>query len=150
MLLELLPDVDWDARWALVECAARIGLPADLDELQEFMLTMPQEDYAKVSAAMRDEWFWSGGFLKFPDVWVVDQLGEWPWSGQREIMRAVHDAGGRMMLQLWHVGRISHPSYLDGAAPVSNTLTGSMATSAAFAPAATNNDSDSASAKIRP
>ena len=32
--------------------------------------------------------------------------------------RAVHGAGGRILLQLWHVGRISDPHYLDGKKPV--------------------------------
>ena len=32
--------------------------------------------------------------------------------------RAVHEAGGRIFLQLWHVGRISDPAYLDGELPV--------------------------------
>ncbi len=32
--------------------------------------------------------------------------------------RAVHEAGGRILLQLWHVGRMSDPSYLAGALPV--------------------------------
>ncbi|RMU48308.1 hypothetical protein ALP29_200834 [Pseudomonas syringae pv. avii] len=30
----------------------------------------------------------------------------------------MHNAGGRIVLQLWHVGRISHPSYLNGETPV--------------------------------
>lgn len=30
----------------------------------------------------------------------------------------MHAAGGRIFLQLWHVGRISHPSYLNGELPV--------------------------------
>ena len=34
------------------------------------------------------------------------------------ITGAVHKAGGTMLLQLWHVGRISHPSYHDGELPV--------------------------------
>jgi 2,4-dienoyl-CoA reductase-like NADH-dependent reductase (Old Yellow Enzyme family) len=34
------------------------------------------------------------------------------------VTRAVHAAGGRIFLQLWHVGRISHPVFLDGALPV--------------------------------
>jgi N-ethylmaleimide reductase len=40
-------------------------------------------------------------------------------AGWRQITDAVHRAGGRIFLQLWHVGRISHPSlHLDGALPV--------------------------------
>lgn len=40
-------------------------------------------------------------------------------SGWQAVTRAVHDAGGRMFLQLWHVGRISHPALQpDGMLPV--------------------------------
>jgi 2,4-dienoyl-CoA reductase-like NADH-dependent reductase (Old Yellow Enzyme family) len=53
------------------------------------------------------------GYPDTPGVWSQAQVEGW-----REITKAVHDAGGRIMLQLWHVGRISHPIYLDGAAPV--------------------------------
>jgi 2,4-dienoyl-CoA reductase-like NADH-dependent reductase (Old Yellow Enzyme family) len=35
----------------------------------------------------------------------------------------VHDAGGRIILQLWHMGRLVHPDFLDGAAPVSASAT---------------------------
>jgi 2,4-dienoyl-CoA reductase-like NADH-dependent reductase (Old Yellow Enzyme family) len=53
------------------------------------------------------------GYPDTPGVWSEAQTEGW-----REITRAVHEAGGRIMLQLWHVGRISHPIYLDGATPV--------------------------------
>ncbi len=40
-------------------------------------------------------------------------------AGWRKVTDAVHDAGGRIFIQLWHVGRISHPSLQpDGAPPV--------------------------------
>ncbi len=40
-------------------------------------------------------------------------------EGWRRVTRAVHDRGGRIFLQLWHVGRISHPSMQpDGGLPV--------------------------------
>ena len=38
--------------------------------------------------------------------------------GWNNVTKAVHAAGGRIFLQLWHVGRISHPSYLNGELPV--------------------------------
>jgi len=53
------------------------------------------------------------GYPDTPGIWSQAQVAGW-----REITKAVHEAGGRIMLQLWHVGRISHPSYLDGATPV--------------------------------
>ncbi|MEB3328675.1 MAG: alkene reductase [Candidatus Sericytochromatia bacterium] len=53
------------------------------------------------------------GYPDTPGVWSDAQIAGW-----RAVTDAVHAAGGRIMLQLWHVGRISHPSYLGGALPV--------------------------------
>ncbi|MGR3453966.1 alkene reductase [Pseudooceanicola sp.] len=39
-------------------------------------------------------------------------------AGWRQVTEAVHAAGGRIALQLWHVGRMSHPSFHGGEAPV--------------------------------
>jgi len=39
-------------------------------------------------------------------------------AGWRSVTDAVHQAGGRMFLQLWHMGRVSHPDYQGGALPV--------------------------------
>lgn len=40
-------------------------------------------------------------------------------EGWKQVIKAVHDEGSRIFLQLWHVGRISHPSLQpDGAIPV--------------------------------
>src|SRR5690606_16902549 len=39
-------------------------------------------------------------------------------AGWKQVTDAVHAAGGRIFLQLWHVGRISDPVFLDGALPV--------------------------------
>lgn len=53
------------------------------------------------------------GYPDTPGIWSQAQIEGW-----REVTDAVHQAGGRIYLQLWHVGRISHPSYLDGRDPV--------------------------------
>ncbi len=53
------------------------------------------------------------GYPDTPGIWSPEQVKGW-----KMITEAVHAAGGRMLLQLWHVGRISDPSYLDGALPV--------------------------------
>lgn len=37
-------------------------------------------------------------------------------AGWKKVTRAVHAAGGRIFIQLWHVGRISHPSFQPGGA----------------------------------
>lgn len=53
------------------------------------------------------------GYPDTPGIWSDEQVAGW-----RKITAAVHNAGGRIMLQLWHVGRISDPHYLDGQLPV--------------------------------
>ena len=53
------------------------------------------------------------GYADTPGIWSAEQIAGW-----RAVTDAVHAAGGRMLLQLWHVGRISDPSFLDGRAPV--------------------------------
>jgi 2,4-dienoyl-CoA reductase-like NADH-dependent reductase (Old Yellow Enzyme family) len=53
------------------------------------------------------------GYPDTPGIWSKEQVAGW-----REVTRAVHVAGGRILLQLWHVGRISDPIYLDGKLPV--------------------------------
>ncbi len=53
------------------------------------------------------------GYPRTPGIWSEEQVEGW-----KAITAAVHRAGGRMLLQLWHVGRISDPIYLNGALPV--------------------------------
>lgn len=53
------------------------------------------------------------GYPDTPGIWSDAQVEGW-----RRVTKAVHAAGGRIFLQLWHVGRISHPDYLDGELPV--------------------------------
>ena len=53
------------------------------------------------------------GYPDTPGIWSNDQVRGW-----HSLTKAVHAAGGRIFLQLWHVGRISHPSYLNGELPV--------------------------------
>jgi len=48
-----------------------------------------------------------------PGIWSEAQVGGW-----KLVTEAVHQAGGRILLQLWHVGRMSHPMFLNGALPV--------------------------------
>jgi 2,4-dienoyl-CoA reductase-like NADH-dependent reductase (Old Yellow Enzyme family) len=51
-------------------------------------------------------------------LWTAEQVAGW-----RKVVEALHAAGGRIVAQLWHMGRIVHPSYLDGAPPVSASAT---------------------------
>ncbi len=53
------------------------------------------------------------GYPDTPGIWSDDQVEGWKLS-----THAVHEAGGRIFLQLWHVGRISDPVYLNGNLPV--------------------------------
>ncbi len=53
------------------------------------------------------------GYPDTPGIWNDAQVAGW-----RRVTDAVHAAGGRIVLQLWHVGRISDPIYLDGELPV--------------------------------
>lgn len=53
------------------------------------------------------------GYPNTPGVWSADQVEGW-----RLVTKAVHEAGGRILLQLWHVGRVSDPVYLGGLPPV--------------------------------
>ncbi len=53
------------------------------------------------------------GYADTPGIWSQEQVEGW-----KLVTKAVHDAGGRILLQLWHVGRISDPVFLNGALPV--------------------------------
>ncbi|MFZ1128544.1 alkene reductase [Methanoregula sp.] len=53
------------------------------------------------------------GFYRTPGIYNPEQV-----SGWKEVTGAVHRAGGKIYLQLWHVGRMSHPDFLGGALPV--------------------------------
>ncbi|KAB0265375.1 alkene reductase [Microvirga brassicacearum] len=54
------------------------------------------------------------GYLRTPGIYTPEQVAGW-----RRITHAVHQAGGRIFIQLWHVGRVSHVSLQkDGAKPV--------------------------------
>jgi N-ethylmaleimide reductase len=53
-----------------------------------------------------------------PGIWTDEQTEAW-----RPVTRAVHAAGGRIFLQLWHMGRLVHPDFLGGEAPVSASAT---------------------------
>ncbi len=57
------------------------------------------------------------GYLDTPGIWSAEQVEAW-----KAVTKAVHAEGGKIVLQLWHVGRISHTSLLpEGEVPVSST-----------------------------
>ncbi|WP_149135989.1 alkene reductase [Cupriavidus campinensis] len=51
------------------------------------------------------------GYAWTPGIYTAEQVEGW-----RAVANAVHAAGGRIFLQLWHVGRVSHPSFQPGGA----------------------------------
>ncbi|MBX7157564.1 MAG: alkene reductase [Verrucomicrobiae bacterium] len=53
------------------------------------------------------------GYPNTPGIWSKEQIEGW-----KTITKSVHESGGKMLLQLWHVGRISDPMYLNGKLPV--------------------------------
>jgi 2,4-dienoyl-CoA reductase-like NADH-dependent reductase (Old Yellow Enzyme family) len=59
------------------------------------------------------------GYPDTPGIWSDAQVEGW-----KQVTAAVHARGGRILLQLWHVGRISDPIYLDGKLPVAPSAIG--------------------------
>lgn len=53
------------------------------------------------------------GYADTPGIWSEEQVQGW-----KKVVEGVHKAGGRIFVQLWHVGRISDPIFLSGALPV--------------------------------
>jgi len=53
------------------------------------------------------------GYPNTPGIWCKAQIEGW-----KKITDTVHAKGGKIFLQLWHVGRVSDPEYLNGGIPV--------------------------------
>lgn len=53
------------------------------------------------------------GYPDTPGIWSDAQVEGW-----KQVTGAVHAKGGRIFMQLWHVGRVSHPDHLNGLLPV--------------------------------
>ena len=53
------------------------------------------------------------GYPLLPGIYTDAQVTGW-----KKVTDAVHAKGGKIVIQLWHVGRISHPTLLNGATPV--------------------------------
>lgn len=56
------------------------------------------------------------GYPATPGIYSAEQISAW-----KNITEAVHKKDGRIFLQLWHCGRVSHSSFLGGALPVSSS-----------------------------
>ncbi len=64
---------------------------------------------SEATAVSKDGFGWVGA----PAIYSDEQQEGW-----RAVTGEVHDAGGRIFLQLWHMGRVSHPDFLGGDLPV--------------------------------
>jgi len=53
------------------------------------------------------------GYIRTPGIHSAAQVAGW-----KQVTDAVHKAGGKIVAQLWHVGRVSHPDFHGGALPV--------------------------------
>ena len=53
------------------------------------------------------------GYIRTPGIHSPEQVAGW-----KRVTDAVHEAGGKIFAQLWHVGRVSHPDFHGGELPV--------------------------------
>ena len=58
------------------------------------------------------------GWPYAPGIWSPEQVAAW-----KPITKAVHEAGGRIVCQIWHMGQLVHPSFLGGRPPVAASAT---------------------------
>lgn len=58
------------------------------------------------------------GWPAAPGIWNEAQVEGW-----KPVTEAVHQAGGRIVLQMWHMGRLVHPDFLGGEPGVSSSAT---------------------------
>jgi 2,4-dienoyl-CoA reductase-like NADH-dependent reductase (Old Yellow Enzyme family) len=94
----------------LTRCRAGAGrVPTDL--MREYYVQRASAGMILTEATAVDPM--GVGYPDTPGIWSDEQVAGW-----RKVTDGVHAAGGRIILQLWHVGRISDPIYLNGALPV--------------------------------
>lgn len=58
------------------------------------------------------------GYPKVPGIFNAAQIAGW-----KAVTTAVHQNNGHIFMQLWHVGRVSHPNFLQGQLPLSASET---------------------------
>lgn len=94
----------------LTRCRASVGrVPNDL--MREYYVQRASAGMILSEATSVDPM--GVGYPDTPGIWSDAQVAGWT-----KITEAVHQAGGRILLQLWHVGRVSDPLYLQGAFPI--------------------------------
>lgn len=64
------------------------------------------------------------GYINTPGIYSEAQVEGW-----KKVTKAVHDEGGKIFIQLWHVGRISHPDFHNGDLPHAPSAINPMAKS---------------------
>lgn len=62
------------------------------------------------------------GYINVPGIFSAAQVAGW-----RKVAKAVHERGGRIFAQLWHVGAVSHPDLLAGSVPLAPSAINPMA-----------------------
>jgi len=58
------------------------------------------------------------GWPSAPGIWSDEQVEGWS-----HVTKAVHEEGGKIAMQMWHMGRLVHPVFLGGKPPVSASAT---------------------------
>ncbi|WP_131783355.1 alkene reductase [Legionella gresilensis] len=58
------------------------------------------------------------GYSNTPGIYKEEHIKGW-----QQVTQAVHQNGGKIFLQIWHVGRVSHPIFLNGSLPISASET---------------------------
>lgn len=58
------------------------------------------------------------GYHGVPGIYSQAQIDQW-----QQVSNAVHANGGNIFMQIWHVGRVSHPEFIDGKLPVAPSKT---------------------------
>lgn len=94
-------------------------------------LTRGRADEDRTPNALMAEYYAqrAGAGLIITEATAIDPMG-YGWvqapalyndkqeEGWKLVTKAVHDNGGKIILQMWHMGRVSHPDFLDGEKPV--------------------------------
>ncbi|MDO8953669.1 MAG: alkene reductase [Gammaproteobacteria bacterium] len=64
------------------------------------------------------------GYKNVPGIYTPAHIDGW-----KRVTDSVHEQGGKIFSQIWHLGRVSHPHYLNGELPLSaseTTMTGKL------------------------
>lgn len=102
--------------------AGKYGIPSELMVQYYQQRASAGLIIAEATAVSKD----GRGWMNSPGLYTDEQQAGWS-----KVADAVHQAGGRIFVQLWHMGAAVHPDFLNDEAPVSSsnvTLTGQLPT----------------------